>query len=164
MFGRQRGAVQRASAVDAKTTTILGASIVLGGGTLLCAGLMTVLVIALSATSPVMDDEGVAKAAAAERRQFEGTWKVVGLEQQGVAVTEEELKTLFSECGTVLSIQMATPEEGHPLGFARVQMGPHEAAEQAIRTLHHVKLDGSTLLVYRSSPDSANGWSQPDAT
>ena len=67
------------------------------------------------------------------------------------SVTEQELKDLFSECGPVLSIQMATTVEGCPLGFARVQLGVVEEAEQAIRTLHHVKLGGCTLLVYRGS-------------
>ncbi len=79
-------------------------------------------------------------------------------------VTEQELRDLFSECGTVLSIQMATTVEGRSLGFATLEMGTAEAVEQAIRTLHHVELGGSILLVYRSTQVSANGWANPEAT
>ena len=73
-------------------------------------------------------------------------------------VTEQELKNLFSDCGPVLSVEVATTDDGQPLGFATVEMGQDDAAERAIRTLHHVQLGGRTLLVYRSPQISSNAW------
>ena len=64
------------------------------------------------------------------------------------STTEDELRHLFSACGTVLSIDMAMTVDGRPIGFATVEMATTEAADRAIQTLHHVKLDGCTLLVF----------------
>lgn len=70
--------------------------------------------------------------------------------------TEQELATLFSGCGSVLSVQM-TLLDGHSLGIAEVQMAAEEA-DRAIRELHHLRLDGKLLLVFRES--GVNGTSQ----
>ena len=63
-------------------------------------------------------------------------------------VTEQELKDLFSACGTVLSIQMETTEEGHPMGFAEVVMANQTEADNAMEALHLVYLHGRLLLVF----------------
>ena len=63
------------------------------------------------------------------------------------SVTEEDLTTLFSECGTVLSVQIARTEDGSSIGIAEVQMAQAEEAVQAIHDLHHVRLHGQLLLV-----------------
>lgn len=80
------------------------------------------------------------------------------------SVTEQELRDLFSECGPVLSVQLATTVDGQPLGIAKVEMGQADAAEQAVRTLHHVQRGGRTLLVFRATQVSSNGWAKPEAT
>ena len=72
------------------------------------------------------------------------------------SITEDELRHLFSACGTVVSVDMARTVEGRPLGFATVQMASAEAVERAIRTVHRVKLDGRTLLVFSPSQISQN--------
>jgi RNA recognition motif-containing protein len=64
------------------------------------------------------------------------------------SITEDELRHLFSACGTVLSVDMAMGVDGRPLGFATVEMAAPELAHRAIQTLHHVKVDGCTLLVF----------------
>src|SRR5688572_29830816 len=61
------------------------------------------------------------------------------------SVTEEDLTTLFSECGTVLSVQITRTEDGSSIGLAEVQMAQAEEAEQAIHALHHVRLHGQLL-------------------
>ena len=63
------------------------------------------------------------------------------------SVTEEDLTTLFSECGTVLSVQIARTENGSSIGIAEVQMAGAREAEQAIHDLHHLRLHGQLLLV-----------------
>jgi RNA recognition motif-containing protein len=59
------------------------------------------------------------------------------------SATEEDLTTLFSECGTVLSVQIARTEDG----IAEVQMARAEEAEQVIHDRHYVRLHGQLLLV-----------------
>jgi RNA recognition motif-containing protein len=63
------------------------------------------------------------------------------------SATEEDLTTLFSECGTVLSVQIARTEDGSSIGIAEVQMARAEEAEQIIHDMHHVRLHGQLLLV-----------------
>ena len=63
------------------------------------------------------------------------------------STTEEDLTSLFTECGTVLSVQIARTEDGHSIGIAEVQMAGAREAEQAIHDLHHVRLHGQLLLV-----------------
>ena len=77
------------------------------------------------------------------------------------STTVQELKDLFSECGPVLSVELAMTVDGHPLGIAKVKMGQVEGAQKAVRLLHHVQLGGRTLLVFRT-PVSLNGWSKPE--
>jgi len=48
------------------------------------------------------------------------------------STTEEDLTTLFSECGTVMSVQIARTENGSSIGIAEVQMARAEEAVQAI--------------------------------
>jgi RNA recognition motif-containing protein len=64
------------------------------------------------------------------------------------SVTEKDVKTLFSTCGTVLSVCIATTIEGPPMGIAQIQMAEAQEAERAIHDLHHTRLDGNLLLVF----------------
>jgi hypothetical protein len=47
--------------------------------------------------------------------------------------------------------------DGQPLGVARVEMVSVEAAELALRTLHHLNISGRTVLVFRSSTRGPEG-------
>ena len=80
------------------------------------------------------------------------------------SITVQELKDLFSECGPVLSVELASSADGQPLGIATVEMGQIEGAEKAVRILHHVQLGGRTLLVFRSTPERSTGWNEPEST
>ena len=66
------------------------------------------------------------------------------------SVTEEDLRTLCSECGSVLSLRIARVD-GRSIGIAEVQMARTEEAERAIHRLHHTRIDGHLLLVFRGS-------------
>jgi RNA recognition motif-containing protein len=63
--------------------------------------------------------------------------------------TEEELTTLFSSCGTVLSVHIERGEDGVPIGIGHVCMAHAEEAREAVQKLHHVHLDGKLLLVFQ---------------
>jgi RNA recognition motif-containing protein len=63
--------------------------------------------------------------------------------------TEEELTTLFSSCGTVLSVYIERGEDGGPIGIGHVCMARAEEAREAAQKLHHVRLDGKLLLVFQ---------------
>ncbi|MDR4480174.1 MAG: hypothetical protein R3B37_10590 [Nitrospira sp.] len=67
------------------------------------------------------------------------------------SVTEEDLRTLFSACGTVVSVEMLPTLNGQFLGIAQVEMARAEEADRAIRALHHTKLGDHTLLVFRGN-------------
>ena len=70
------------------------------------------------------------------------------------SATEEDLTTLFSECGTVLSVQIARTEDGSSIGIAEVQMARAEEAEQAIHDLHHVETSRPVASGLLEIPDS----------
>lgn len=65
------------------------------------------------------------------------------------SVTEADLRTLFSACGTVVSVEMLPTLNGQFLGIAQVEMARAEEADRAIRDLHHTKLGAHMLLVFR---------------
>src|ERR1700728_3381350 len=61
--------------------------------------------------------------------------------------TDEELRTLFSQHGTVESVSLPTDREtGRPRGFAFVDMSQADAA-RAIQSLNGKDLGGRTLRV-----------------
>jgi cold-inducible RNA-binding protein len=62
--------------------------------------------------------------------------------------TEEELRRLFSQAGTVESVTMPTEREtGRPRGFAFVQMANEEEANRATQMFNGYVLDGRSLRV-----------------
>ncbi len=63
------------------------------------------------------------------------------------SATEDEIRTLFSECGTVDTVELLTDREtGRPRGFGFVQMDDDGAAK-AISTLDGQEMGGRPLRV-----------------
>ncbi|MBI2645292.1 RNA-binding protein [Candidatus Uhrbacteria bacterium] len=67
--------------------------------------------------------------------------------------TEDQLKELFSQAGTVESARIITDKySGRSKGFAFVEMSSAEEAQKAIQTLNKVELDGRALAVSEARP------------
>ena len=68
--------------------------------------------------------------------------------------TEEELNTLFSEAGTVVSVKIITDREtGQSKGFGFVEMATVEEAQAAIAKFgENYQLGGRTLIVNEAKP------------
>jgi len=67
--------------------------------------------------------------------------------------TEEQLKELFSQAGTVESARIITDKySGRSKGFAFVEMSSAEEAAKAIQTLNKYELDGRALAVSEARP------------
>jgi RNA recognition motif-containing protein len=59
--------------------------------------------------------------------------------------TEDSIRTLFSQCGEVLSVKIPTDQmTGRPRGFCFVEM---ENADEAISKLNNVEFEGRNLKV-----------------
>lgn len=67
------------------------------------------------------------------------------------SVDEQELKTMFSRFGHVLSAQIYQPGTPAGSGVGAVEMGSVEEAHKAISALHHSYLGGIFLLVFLAS-------------
>jgi cold-inducible RNA-binding protein len=64
------------------------------------------------------------------------------------SVSEQELKRLFGQAGTVESVTMPIDRQtGRPRGFAFVQMANDQEADDAIRMFNNYVLDGRQLRV-----------------
>ena len=64
------------------------------------------------------------------------------------STTNEELNSLFSPHGNVLSVKVATDREtGRSRGFGFVEMGSEQEAETAIRELDGYQIGGRSLAV-----------------
>jgi RNA recognition motif-containing protein len=64
------------------------------------------------------------------------------------ATTDEHLKELFSNHGTVVSVQIITDREtGRSKGFGFIEMSSDEEAENAMRDLNNRELGGRNLKV-----------------
>ena len=74
-----------------------------------------------------------------------------------LTVTQEELKSMFSACGLVLSVELESTENGLPLGIARVEMGSAEEAQRALRLLHRTTVGGRRILVFPAPQNSSMG-------
>ena len=71
--------------------------------------------------------------------------------------TEDELRELFAEHGSVESISVITDREtGRPRGFAFVEMSPEEA-DAAIESLDGHSLGGRSLRVNEARPRREEG-------
>jgi len=72
------------------------------------------------------------------------------------SMTEESLRTLFSEHGGVESVNVITDRDtGRPRGFAFVEMTT--GAEEAIRALNGREIDGRPLKVNEAKPRQESG-------
>jgi len=67
--------------------------------------------------------------------------------------TEDSLRNLFSQVGTVASAQIITDKfTGKSRGFGFVEMGSDEEAQKAIQELNGKPLDGRTIVVNEAKP------------
>ena len=69
------------------------------------------------------------------------------------AVTEDELKTMFAEHGTVTSaVVIKDRETGQSKGFGFVEMSSEEECTKAISALNGTEVSGRTLTVNEARP------------
>ena len=62
--------------------------------------------------------------------------------------TEEDLRELFQQAGTVQSVRIVTDQfTGRPRGFGFVEMATPEEADAAVKKFNGSELDGRTLKV-----------------
>ncbi len=73
------------------------------------------------------------------------------------SATEDELRELFEQHGTVHSVSIISDREtGQPRGFAFVEMDD-DGADAAIRGLEQQQFGGRTLRVNEARPREARG-------
>jgi len=73
------------------------------------------------------------------------------------SATEDELRRVFSEHGTVESVSVITDRAtGQPRGFAFVEMAPADA-DKAIRSLNGQDMGGRSLNVNEARPREGFG-------
>lgn len=71
---------------------------------------------------------------------------------------ETQLQELFAQAGTVETVSMVRDREtGRARGFAFVEMGSDEDAQQAINKLNSYELGGRTLTVNEARPKTGGG-------
>jgi cold-inducible RNA-binding protein len=72
------------------------------------------------------------------------------------STTEDQLREVFSQYGTVTKVQLIMDREtGRPRGFAFVEMS--DGGDQAIAALNGQQLDGRTLTVNEAKPREDRG-------
>jgi len=72
--------------------------------------------------------------------------------------TDQDLQTLFAGAGTVESVSvMRDMATGRARGFAFVEMGSDEDAQQAISMLNNHDLGGRNLMVNEARPKPQGG-------
>jgi RNA recognition motif-containing protein len=72
--------------------------------------------------------------------------------------TEDELRALFEQHGSVASVNVITDREtGRPRGFAFVEMDDASAAEEAMRALDGSDLGGRSLRVNEAQDRRGGG-------
>ncbi|EAW35309.1 RNA-binding protein [Lyngbya sp. PCC 8106] len=75
-------------------------------------------------------------------------------------VSEEDLKSVFAEYGTVRRVQIPTDREtGRPRGFAFVEMDSDSEEEAAIEALDGAEWMGRDLKVNKAKPRENRGGS-----
>ncbi|MBI2336056.1 MAG: RNA-binding protein [Deltaproteobacteria bacterium] len=73
-------------------------------------------------------------------------------------VTEDELRNTFAATGEVANVQIITDKiSGRSRGFAFVEMGSAEAANEAIGKLDGTSLGGRNIVVREARPMNKNG-------
>ncbi len=71
---------------------------------------------------------------------------------------EEKLRSLFSEYGEVVSVNIVTDREtGRSRGFGFVEMSDSESAKQAEQALNGNEFDGRPLKVNEAKPRAEGG-------
>lgn len=69
------------------------------------------------------------------------------------SASEDQVRTLFSEFGTVESVSLITDRQtGQPRGFGFVEMS--SGADEAIQALNAKEMDGRSLKVNEARPRS----------
>ncbi len=69
------------------------------------------------------------------------------------SVSENDLKTLFSEAGEVVSVAIPTDRmTGRPRGFAFVEMATEDEAAKAIDLFNGKEVEGRALAVNEARP------------
>jgi RNA recognition motif-containing protein len=72
------------------------------------------------------------------------------------STTEDQLREVFSQYGTVTKVQVIMDREtGRPRGFAFVEMA--DGGDQAIAAMNGAQLDGRTLTVNEAKPREGGG-------
>jgi cold-inducible RNA-binding protein len=72
--------------------------------------------------------------------------------------TEDQLRTLFAQAGTVKSVQLIKDRDsGQSKGFAFVEMSTQAEAEQAIKTFNGYSLDNREIKVNPARPKEDTG-------
>ncbi|MEE8526767.1 MAG: RNA-binding protein [Thermoanaerobaculia bacterium] len=67
------------------------------------------------------------------------------------SASDDEIRSLFGEYGTVESVNLITDREtGRPRGFGFVEMS--DGADEAIEALHQTEMGGRTLNVNEARP------------
>lgn len=75
------------------------------------------------------------------------------------STSEDQLTELFSQAGKVDTVRvMRDMATGRARGFAFVEMGSDEEAQQAISQFHEHKLDGRALVVNEARPKPEGGF------
>jgi cold-inducible RNA-binding protein len=73
-------------------------------------------------------------------------------------MTEEQLKTMFSEAGNVASVKIITDRQtGLPRGFAFVEMETNLEGQKAISKFNGVEVEGRALAVNEARPQQRTG-------
>jgi RNA recognition motif-containing protein len=74
-------------------------------------------------------------------------------------MTEEELKTIFSEAGNVASAKIITDRQtGQPRGFGFVEMDTKLEGQKAISMFNGKNIDGRALAVNEARPQQKGGF------
>ncbi len=74
-------------------------------------------------------------------------------------MTEEQLKTIFSEAGHVASAKIITDRQtGQPRGFGFVEMETKLDAQKAMSMFNGKNVDGRTLTVNEARPQQKGGF------
>ena len=72
------------------------------------------------------------------------------------STTEDQLREVFAQYGTVTKVQIITDREtGRPRGFAFVEMS--DGGDAAIQAMNGAQLDGRTLTVNEAKPREDRG-------
>ncbi len=76
------------------------------------------------------------------------------------SATDEEIRSMFAEFGTVTNVSLITDREtGRPRGFGFVEMEVGEEADSAISALHQSQMGGRSLNVNEARPrPQRDGW------